>query len=73
MLERKFASIVDRTRNHRVMSQTRSPLSHPGGAILKTKAVMGALVFNPLPDMAILGSSNSAGNKDLMSKIWTNG
>ena len=29
--------------------------------------------FNPLPDMPILGSSNSAANKDMMSNIWTNG
>ena len=29
--------------------------------------------FNPLPDMPILGFSNSAANKDMMSKIWTNG
>ena len=29
--------------------------------------------FNPLPDIAIFGSSNSAKNKDMMSKIWTNG
>ena len=29
--------------------------------------------INPLPDMPILGSSNSAASKDLMSKIWTNG
>ena len=28
---------------------------------------------NPLPDIPILGSSNSAANKDMMSKIWTNG
>ena len=28
--------------------------------------------FNPLPDMPILGSSNSAANKAMMSKIWTN-
>ena len=27
---------------------------------------------NPLSDMPILGSSNSAVNKDMMSKIWTN-
>ena len=26
-----------------------------------------------LPDMPILGSSNSAANTDMMSKIWTNG
>ena len=29
-------------------------------------------VFNPLPDMPILGSSNSAAIKDIMSKIQTN-
>ena len=28
--------------------------------------------INPSPDMPILGSSNSAANKDMMSKIWTN-
>ena len=28
---------------------------------------------NPLPDMPILGSSNLAVNKDMMSKILTNG
>ena len=28
---------------------------------------------NPLPHMPILGSSNSAANKDMMSKILTNG
>ena len=28
---------------------------------------------NPLPDKPIFGSSNSAANKDMMSKIWTNG
>ena len=30
--ERKFASSGDRTHNHQVMSPTRSPLNHPGGA-----------------------------------------
>ena len=29
--------------------------------------------FNPLPDMPILGSSNSAANEDMMAKIWTGG
>ena len=29
--ERKVASTGDRTHNHQVMSQTRSPLSYPGG------------------------------------------
>ena len=30
------------------------------------------LHINPLPHMPILGSSNSAANKDMMAKIWTN-
>ena len=29
--------------------------------------------FNPLPDMPILGFSNSAANEDIISKIWTSG
>ena len=29
-------------------------------------------LFNPLPDMPIMGSSNEAVNKDMTSKIWTN-
>ena len=29
--------------------------------------------INPVPDMPMLGSSNSAADKDVMSKIWTNG
>ena len=29
--------------------------------------------FNPLSHMPILGSTNLAANKDIMSKIWTNG
>ena len=32
-----------------------------------------ANTVNPLPYMSNLGSSNSAVNKDMMSKIWTNG
>ena len=32
-LERKFTSTGDRTHNHQIMSPTRSPLSHQGGAI----------------------------------------
>ena len=31
------------------------------------------VAFNPLSDMPILGSSSSAANKDMVSKIWTNG
>ena len=30
------------------------------------------LHINPLPHMPILGSSNSAANKDMIAKIWTN-
>ena len=30
-------------------------------------------LLNPLPDMQILRSSNSAANKDMMGKIWKNG
>ena len=29
-------------------------------------------LFNALPHMPILGFSDSAANKDVMSKIWTN-
>ena len=29
--------------------------------------------FNLLPHMSILGSSYSATNEDMMSKLWTNG
>ena len=36
--ERKFASSGYRTHNHKVMSPTRSPLSHPGGAQEQAKA-----------------------------------
>ena len=31
--ERKVASTGDRTHNHQVIIPTRSPLSHPGGAL----------------------------------------
>ena len=29
--------------------------------------------INPLPHMEILGSTNSAAYRDMMSKIWING
>ena len=35
-----------------------------------SESLVSCLV-SPLPDMPILGSSNSAANKDMMSKIWT--
>ena len=28
---------------------------------------------NPLPHMSILGFSTTAANRDMMSKVWTNG
>ena len=31
------------------------------------------LRFNPLPDSPILGSPSSAADKDMITKIWTNG
>ena len=34
---------------------------------------MDTISINPLPHMPILDSSNSAANKDMMSKILTNG
>ena len=32
-----------------------------------------SVVMNPLPDLSFLDSSNSSANKDMMSKMWTNG
>ena len=32
--------------------------------------LLGNVGINPLPHMPILGSSNSAANKDMMEKIW---
>ena len=42
---------------------------------IQSKGVSDCNTFyiNPLPDMPILGSSSSVANKDMMSKIWTNG
>ena len=37
--ERKVASTGDRTHNHQVMSATRSPLGHPGGAKKRVKGI----------------------------------
>ena len=34
---------------------------------------MTSLLLNPLPNMPISGSSSSATNKDMMSKIWKMG
>ena len=40
---------------------------------LESKLLVNPLLVNPLPHMPVFGSSNSAANKDMMSKIWTNG
>ena len=42
-------------------------------AYLYTQILYKTKAINPLPDMPILGSSNSAVNKDILSKIRTNG
>ena len=34
---------------------------------------VSSYLLNPLPHMQILGSSESAANKNIMTKIWTNG
>ena len=39
----------------------------------KMKKGMSEFLVNPLPNMSILGTSNSEANKDMISKIWTNG
>ena len=39
----------------------------------KEKKIKVTFSVNLLPHMTILGSSNSAANKDMMSKILTNG
>ena len=43
------------------------------GALVFHKHILFLFFFNALPDMPILSSSNSAANKDMMSKIWTSG
>ena len=54
--ERKVASTGDRTHNHQVMSPTRSPLSHPGGATtLQKKALENAV-----------GKGENAGNQHFL-------
>ena len=47
---------------------------HIGNCLqLKINFNLSALSFNPLPYMPIFGSSISAANKDMMSKVLTNG
>ena len=47
---------------------SRSPVLHSTTELRRTPTN-----FNPLPHMPILGSSNLAAMKDIMSKIWTYG
>ena len=42
-------------------------------AFLRVVKSQGCVIGNPLPDMPFSGFSNSTGNKDIMSKISTNG
>ena len=44
-----------------------------GNALSPFFQSMSHTYINPLPHMPILGSSNSAANKDMMSKILING
>ena len=46
---------------------------HPVSKILNPISTIYTVPFNPLPHMPIFGSSNSVANKDMKSKIWTNG
>ena len=45
------------------------PLKELSHTFIKFKIVVCRL-FNPLPHMPNLGSSNSSSNKNIMSKIW---
>ena len=44
-----------------------------GSLYLRKKLHYGIYGVNPLPDMPLLGFSQSAAIKDMMSKIWTDG
>ena len=55
------------------IENTRSHLSLAHIFLLqKSHSNLILFIINPLPDMPILGSSNSTAKKDMMSKIWTN-
>ena len=41
--------------------------------IFTTSEIVFYKLHNPLPHMPMFGSSDSAANKNMMSKIWTNG
>ena len=41
--------------------------------VTRVDCILRLFMFNPLPPMPILGSSNSTAKKAIMSKIWTNG
>ena len=43
----------------------KSPVGQAAGKVATVQ-------INPLPDLSILGFSNSAANKDIMSKLWIN-
>ena len=69
--ERKVASTGDRTHNHQVMSPTRSPLSHPGGApcfvpcqFVQTAQTEMIQCFQPKPWFLRICST------DLLQTLW---
>ena len=49
-----------------------SEICHSDVGIFGTN-MQHSVFVNPLPHVPILGSSNSAANKDMMAKVWTNG
>ena len=53
--------------------KTHSARSHLDSFIKTLKFVYDSEKENPLPDLPILGSSNSAANNHMNSKILTNG
>ena len=63
--ERKFASTMDWTHNHQVMSQTRSPLSHPGGAI-----VINWLIDRCFAPLSTFFKSNHGDNSNYSCLSW---
>ena len=64
-LEARFAS-PNQTELHRVQLKERKAESYWNSLWIRPK-------FNPLPNGPILDSSSSTANKDMMSKMWTNG
>ena len=73
MLERKVTLIRDRTHNHQVMSPTRSPLSHPGGARKRAGVEDREFLVEPITRRQILDSSKLTDFADDNFKFDKNG